>query len=199
MEIVCKGNLLIDKFKNGSTEAFEEIVRQYREKAYSLAYHFIGNREDAEDISQDAFVIVYKKASEFRGESSFQTWFYKIIVNLCRNHLRRRRWKKVIGLDSRENKMDEKMLIDEISAKADTCDVKYSLENMELKQAIEDAIKMLPAQQKEVFIMKHFQEMKISEIAKCLQCAEGTVKSHLFRAVKNLQDMLKGFVNGGAA
>lgn len=186
-------NLLIEQFRSGDNRAFEEIVKRYRDKAYGLAYHLLGNREDAEDISQEAFVIVYRKISGFRGESSFQTWFYRIVVNLCHSHLRRRRWKNMIGYGSGNEKGDEKAIIDEMSIRTTANDVSAEMDNIKFKNAVENAIKTLPSQQREVFVMKHFHGMKISEIAVCLKCAEGTIKSHLFRAIKNLQEILRDF------
>ncbi|HAG51057.1 MAG: hypothetical protein A2X87_06380 [Deltaproteobacteria bacterium GWC2_42_51] len=186
-------NLLIEQFRSGDNRAFEEIVRRYRDKAHGLAYHLLGNREDAEDISQEAFVIVYKKVSGFRGESSFKTWFYRIVVNLCHSHLRRRRWKNMIGYGSGNEKGDEKAIIDEMSLRTMAKDVSAEMDKVKLKNAVENAIRSLPAQQREVFVMKHFHGMKISEIAECLKCAEGTIKSHLFRAIKNLQEILRDF------
>jgi len=186
-------NLLIEQFRSGDNRAFEEIVRRYRDKAHGLAYHLLGNREDAEDISQEAFVIVYRKISGFRGESSFQTWFYRIVVNLCHSHLRRRRWKNMIGYGSGNEKGDEKAIIDEMSLRTMAKDVSAEMDKVKLKNAVENAIRSLPAQQREVFVMKHFHGMKISEIAECLKCAEGTIKSHLFRAIKNLQEILRDF------
>lgn len=187
-------NLLIEQFRSGDNRAFEEIVRRYRDKAHGLAYQLLGNREDAEDILQEAFVIVYRKISGFRGESSFQTWFYRIVVNLCHSHLRRRRWKKMIGYGSGNEKGDEKAIIDEMSISRTTAnDVSAEMDNVKFKNAVENAIWSLPVQQREVFVMKHFHGMKISEIAVCLKCAEGTIKSHLFRATKNLQEILRDF------
>jgi|SRR3989338_5366057 len=186
-------NLLIEQFRSGDNRAFEEIVRRYRDKAHGLAYHLLGNREDAEDISQEAFVIVYKKVSGSRGESSFKTWFYRIVVNLCHSHLRRRRWKNMIGYGSGNEKGDEKAIIDEMSLRTMAKDVSAEMDKVKLKNAVENAIRSLPAQQREVFVMKHFHGMKISEIAECLKCAEGTIKSHLFRAIKNLQEILRDF------
>lgn len=191
MEKESPDNLLIEQFKNGDTGAFEEIVRRYREKACGLAYNLTGSREDAEDISQEAFAIVYRKITAFRGEASFRTWFYRIVVNLCNSHLRRRKWIKMIGFGLGN---EDTAVINEISIKANT-GAGITAENIKLKRAIDDAVKALSRQQREVFVMRHFHEMKLGEIARCLNCAEGTVKAHLFRAIRNLQERLKDFAD----
>ena len=89
---------------------------------------------------------------------------------------------------------EDSAVINEISINSNTGDGIIS-ENIKLKKAIDDAVKALPLQQREVFVMRHFHEMKLGEIARCLNCAEGTVKSHLFRAVRNLQERLKDFAD----
>jgi len=179
--------LLVERLKGGDDTAFGELLERYRRKAISMAYHMVGNLEDAEDISQEAFVLVYTKVKGFRGESSFRTWFYKVIVNLCRSHNRRRRLLKMLTLGS-EGKSQGSSEIEMSQTEAGMED-----EKGELKRAIGEAIHSLPARQREVFVMKHLQGMKIHEIAMSLNCAEGTVKAHLFRAVKELQKGLKDY------
>lgn len=99
----------------------------------------------------------------------------------------------MIGYGSGNEKGDEKAIIDEMSLRTMAKDVSAEMDKVKLKNAVENAIRSLPAQQREVFVMKHFHGMKISEIAECLKCAEGTIKSHLFRAIKNLQEILRDF------
>jgi RNA polymerase sigma factor (sigma-70 family) len=81
---------LVARMKSDDIEAFEELVHKYKKKAYYLAYKMLSNRDDAEDISQEAFLKVFNDIGSFKGNSSFSTWFYTIIVNLCRSHLRHR-------------------------------------------------------------------------------------------------------------
>ncbi|HHT9120061.1 MAG TPA: RNA polymerase sigma factor, partial [Candidatus Hypogeohydataceae bacterium YC41] len=173
--------VLINRLKEGDKEAFEELVERYKEKCFALAYRFLGNPEDARDISQEAFAQVYLHIKDFRSESTFKTWFFKIIINLCR-----RQWQKrsVQSLDLYIDKEIDPLAQD---------DVELEVEQKELKRAIEGAVRRLPTKQREVFIMKHMEGMKISEISEVLNCAEGTVKMHLFRAVRALQEKLKGW------
>ncbi|HHT9152499.1 MAG TPA: RNA polymerase sigma factor [Candidatus Hypogeohydataceae bacterium YC40] len=181
MERYDPESVLINRLKEGDKEAFEELVERYKEKCFALAYRFLGNPEDARDISQEAFAQVYLHIKDFRSESTFKTWFFKIIINLCR-----RQWQKrsVQSLDLYIDKEIDPLAQD---------DVELEVEQKELKRAIEGAVRRLPTKQREVFIMKHMEGMKISEISEVLNCAEGTVKMHLFRAVRALQEKLKGW------
>ncbi|HHT9117118.1 MAG TPA: RNA polymerase sigma factor [Candidatus Hypogeohydataceae bacterium YC38] len=172
---------LIKRIQEGDEEAFTELVERYKEMGFSLAYHFLGNPEDARDVSQEAFAQVYLKIKDFRGESSFKTWFFTIILNLCRKQRRRR---------ASPATLSDSNLEEELGLQAQK-DVEEEVERAELGVAIEKALKELSSKQREVFIMKHMEGMKISEISGVLNCAEGTVKIHLFRAVRALQERLK--------
>ena len=188
---------LVERFKNGNIEAFNELVNRYKKRAYYFAYGMISNHSDAEDISQEAFVRVYKNISKFKQESSFKTWFYKIIVNLCRSHLRHRYLVSKFSFNFRDR--DETSDTPQKSLEANIEDTYWQSSpvkatvNQELNRAINNAVGNLPKQQKEVFILKHFQGLKISEIANILMCAEGTIKAHLFKAIKNLQTTLRDY------
>lgn len=188
-------DILIARFKNDDIEAFNELVNRYKKKVYYLAYNMVSNHSDAEDISQEAFVRVYKNIDHFKGKSSFQTWFYSIIINLCRSHLRHRYIVSKFSFHFKEK--DE--LSDEPEKTLETAiedtywqsnPVKATI-NQELNTAINKAVESLPKQQKEVFILKHWQGLKISEIADILKCAEGTVKANLFKGINNLRKKLK--------
>ena len=184
MERYDPENTLIERIKEGDERAFEELVNRYKGMGFSLAYRFLGNPEDARDISQEAFARVYLHIKNFRGESTFKTWFFRIIINLCRRSISVRQRKTVQSLDLyMEKEMDPQA----------PEDVEVEVKRKELKAAIEGAVMGLPTKQREVFIMKHMEGMKISEISEVLDCAEGTVKIHLFRAVRALQERLKGW------
>lgn len=146
-----------------------------------------GNPEDAEDISQEAFVIVYSKINTFREESSFKTWFFKIILNLCRRYYRRKKLRSLISFDIINKHGD-----DQLEKAGTETDPERELSSRQTGRAIFSALRKLPAKQREVFTMKHLRGMKINEISEVLDCKEGTVKSHLFRAVKKLQESLGG-------
>jgi RNA polymerase sigma-70 factor (ECF subfamily) len=178
---------LVRMCKSGDESAFNELIERYKKMGFSLAYNMTGSVEDAEDIAQDAFVAVYNHIGRFREESSFSTWFYKIVLNLCRRHLRKRKLTSVLslGLLDREGR--------EIITEPRTDSTpERQLRSRQIGRSVQALLKTLPLRQREVFIMKHMKGMKISEIAEVTGCSEGAVKSHLFRAVKRLQAGLKG-------
>lgn len=180
---------LVNRFKLNDENAFNELIDRHKKMAFSLAYNMTGSIEDAEDISQEAFAIVYAQIAKFRGESSFKTWFYRIVLNLCRRYYRKNQLISIIPLHFLDKEREEK----EIDIKVDSTP-ESELSAKQIGKSIMTAITKLPIKQREVFVMKHLKGMKISEIAEILGCAEGTVKTHLFRAIQNLQERLKGFL-----
>ena len=170
---------LIDKVKAGDQGAFRELVALYRNKAFGLSYHIVGNVEDAKDILQEAFIKAYKNVGRFRKGSSFYTWFCSILVNTARDYLRKRVYQKG-------------QLPQEIA------DFHLNTERLvladELKRLLDVAINQLAEKQRLSFVMKHIDGMKINEIAQILHCRPSTVKIHLFRAVRNLQKKLSPYL-----
>jgi len=180
---------LVEKIKSGDKRAFDEIVERYKKMGFSLAYNLTGSIEDAEDISQEAFAIVYTQIKKFRGESSFKTWFYRIVLNLCKRHHRKKQLVSMIPLYF-FNKEGEEEVIELMGGS----NPESELSARQVGRAIKEAVSQLSFKQREIFIMKHLKGMKISEISRILGCSEGTVKTHLFRAIRELQDKLKGFL-----
>jgi len=172
--------------------AIEELVHRYQQKAYAIAYHFSdGNVQDAEDLTQEAFLRAFQKLETFRGDSSFYTWFYRILVNVCLDGRRRRkRWRQVFlpwqhdstdkGLSPEERPDPE---AHERSLKA--------ISEKQLSRDIRKSLKSLPEKQRLAFQLKALHGMSIQEIARTMGTAEGTVKSHLFRATHFLREKFK--------
>lgn len=188
---------IIEKIKSGDQDAFRELVKMYQQRAYYFCVRLVGHSQEAEDMAQEAFVKVFKNLKTFRGDSSFQTWFYQILLNLCRSHLRHRYLvnKIMFRFPEPAERDDESEISIETSIPDNSLDsdpLRATL-NQELKKEIRMAIDSLPAQQKEVFTLKHFEGLKISEIAAITGNAEGTIKAHLFRAVQTLQKKLTHF------
>lgn len=181
---------IVERVKSRDNIAFNELVGRYKRMGFSLAYNMTGSIEDAEDISQEAFGIVYTQIKRFRGDCSFKTWFYKIVLNLCRKHYRKKKLASIIPLHflNREGKEED------IDIKIES-NPESELAAKQTGKSIIAAILGLPKKQREIFVMKHLKGMKISEISEILGCAEGTVKTHLFRAVRELQRKLRSFYN----
>jgi len=188
---------LIERFKNNDADVFSELVNRYKKRAYYLAYNMLSNETDAEDVSQEAFLRVYKNIGSFRGTSSFRTWFYTIIVNLCRSHLRHRYLVSRFSFHFKEK--DEMSDDPEKTIETSVGDTHWQSNpvkttvNQELTKSINTAVDSLPPRQKEIFVLKHYQGLKIKEIAAILKCAEGTVKANLFKAINNLKEKLRDY------
>lgn len=189
---------LVIRAQKDDTWATEELVHRYRQKAYAIAYHTcFGDREEAQDLTQEAFLKVFKNLKKFRGKSSFYTWFYRIVVNACIDGMRRRRrreslfslrrWGEHRGESSQEGmeghpEMEEALNPMEV------------LSGKQMAEKAQEALQSLSEKQRVVFQLKVLHEMRIPEISKVMKMAEGTVKSHLFRATQVLRDALKDWV-----
>jgi len=175
---------IIDRCRAGDESAFAVLVDRYAKRAFALAYRMTGSVEDAEDLSQEAFVVVFRKLGTFRGESRFSTWLYRIVLNLCRRHYRRQRLRAALSFSSSgEKEMQVEPRTDETP--------ESRLVAAERGRAALEAVRKLPAKQREVFVLKHLEGLKIREIARVLSCAEGTVKAHLFRAVRAVEKSME--------
>ena len=174
---------LIKSFVAGNEDAFNELVNLHSLKAFQIAFGFIGNKMDAEEIIQDAFVKVYRNLDKFRGDSSFSTWLYQIVTNLSRNkyHWHRRRGANVnISMSAKYDSDDKTQLDMDIPDKS--FEPSQALENKETGMNLNNAIQQLPEKLKEVIVLRHVEDMTYAEMAKMLQCELGTVKSRLSRA-----------------
>ncbi|HEX9444587.1 MAG TPA: RNA polymerase sigma factor [Candidatus Binatia bacterium] len=176
---------LVIAAQQGEREAFEVLVERYKQKAYRIAFDFTRDREEAKDLSQDAFLQAFSHLKSFDRRASFYTWFYRILVNLCLDY--RRRKAKVVweSLEERTERGDgfEKL------ANPGPSPVEEAMRG-ELSERIGAALATLPPKQRAVFLLKNHQGLSISEIAGVMKAAEGTIKVHLHRAVMALRQRL---------
>ncbi len=172
---------LIRRFKQGEEKAFNELVNLYKKRIFNLVFRMVRNKEDAMDLAQEVFVKVYHSLKDFRGESSFSTWLHRIAVNLSLNFTQRDKFRSFISLPD---------LIEEIPAIGSPL---KDFEKKELDKAIDQAVLSLPKKQKAVFVLRHYQELQYSEIAKVLGKSEGAIKANYFQALKKLKKSLAHF------
>ncbi len=165
---------------DGDMAAFETLVRHYRNDVFALSYHFVRNREDAWDLSQEVFIKAYRALSRFRGEAGFKTWLLRIAANHAKDFLKKKRLEIVPFNDA-------------LNADAESvgADPGRRLEMTELGQAIDGAVAELPVKQRTAFILREFEDMSYQEMAEVMQCSMGTVMSRLHHARKKLQQALK--------
>lgn len=180
---------LIKRCQDGEIEAFEKLISSYQKKVYNIAYRYVGNREEAEDLAQEAFIKVFRSIKSFRGEAAFSTWLYHIVSNVCRDALRKNSRRM-------EDSLDCAVTTEKGELQREVADWSMSpepiYENQELGEFIQALINQLTPEYKTVIIMREIQEMSYEEIAEELNCSLGTVKSRLSRARKALRDKIEG-------
>ncbi len=174
------------KAAKGDDRAFEELVRLYEKRVYNMALRSTGSAEDAFDLSQEAFIRVWKSLKNFKGESKFSTWLFRIVSNLCTDYIRKqaRRNETSLMVEGEEDEQFEMELPDE------RADPERELSRIELRREIDYAVSKLSPEHREVFILREVDDLSYGEIAQLLEVEEGTVKSRLSRARKNLRDIL---------
>jgi len=174
---------LIERTQRGNPQAFGVLVKRYMQRAYYVALGLVGSPEDALDLSQEAFVRAYRHIRTFELDKAFFTWYYQILRNLCFNFLRRKKRHvlrfseipehEVLALPSREQGPEE------------------DLERNELQRRVWRAIEKLTELEREVIVLREFQNLSYREMAEVLQCPVGTVMSRLYNARKHLAKLLK--------
>lgn len=180
--------VLIARFNDGDASAFDELVDRYSRKAYQIAYGVLGSREDAEEVSQDVFVRIYRALPKFRGDAEFSTWMYRIAVNLARNKYR---WNKTRGA-KKNLSIDDPILGDDGSEmKIDLPEPRMQPDEenefVEFRRDLMKTLHELPPVYREALILRNVEDMSYEDIAKTLGCKLGTIKSRIARAREELR------------
>lgn len=180
----------IESAQKGDRESFERIVMAYQQKVYNMAFRLLGDREEAEDLTQEVFLNVFKHLSSFRGDSQFSTWIYQVTINHCRNrfkYLKRRFHQATESLDdplqSEEGDVDRE-LSDESQVPEE------ALYRRQLQRIVQRAVARLRPDYREIIVLRDIQELSYQEISQVLGLAEGTIKSRLHRARWELKELL---------
>ena len=184
---------LIREAQAGDSAAFEQLVRAYDQSVLRLALNLLRSAEDANDIYQETFLRVFKNLNSFRFDCSFHTWLYRIVTNLCLDHLRKRkvRREEPSVITTADGPMD---LMDNISEKRADGDPQRSLFSTQLKARMEQALGELTPRERMVFEMRHYQGMRLRAIGEVLGTSEEAAKNCLFRATQKLRAVLGDFV-----
>jgi len=185
-----------------SKDDFEAFVKQHMKAAYLTALGLVGNREDALELSQEAFFRAYQHFDQLQAQGKFFAWFYQILRNLCFSHLRKRRVRRAHEAPCTEDgrqRTEDPNAGDRPAAMADPFDPEMIAERNESKDRIWRAIGQLDEKHREVIILRHFQNLSYEEMAKLLFCNRGTVTSRLFYARQRLKEILEGASQSGAS
>lgn len=175
-------SVLIDEFKNGNSNAFNILVRKYQKRIYWVIRKIVIDHDDANDLTQEVFIKLYNSISEFRGDSKFFTYIYRIAVNYSINHINKHK-----KINSRKADMETEGFkvasTDKISDEQfdDKINSKY----------LEDAISTLPEQQRIVFNLRFYENLNYEEIASITKKSVGGMKANYFHAVKKIQEFIK--------
>jgi RNA polymerase sigma-70 factor (ECF subfamily) len=179
---------LIARCKAGDKTAFDDLIRRYERRIYNFAYRLCGNHEEAGDIAADTFVRVYTSLANFRGESSFLTWLFRVITNIYLDERKRQRARPKQSLDELIE-LDENSLVRQIEDRSPTPEER--LEATERTEILQRAILQLPEFQRVMVVLYHTENRSYEEIAELLDLPIGTVKSRLNRARLTLRQILE--------
>jgi len=169
---------LIKRFIDGEESIFRIIVQRHKEKVRNIIYLTLGSNDDVDDIAQEVFITVYKNLNQFKFQSQFTTWLYRVTVNKCKDHLRKMKIRKIF-----------------LPIKDSEREVGYSIsvEETNTAELVQDAIKKLPDKLRIPLLLKDIEGFSYQEIAETVKCEIGTVKSRIFRAREGLKYLLKPY------
>jgi RNA polymerase sigma-70 factor (ECF subfamily) len=185
----CRDEELVALCQQGEGRYFDFLVQRYMQKAFHIAFGFARDTETAKDLSQDAFLRAYSRIKQFDGRSSFYTWFYRILVNLCLDHARRSGrvvWQSLD--DSIDATGGQRQLADSRSQPD-----QEAIAGEATRRASE-TLEAMPKKQRTAFVLRNHQGLAIADIAKVMKTTEGTVRVYLHRAVATLRQSLVEFV-----
>ena len=180
---------LVEQAKKGDREAFEQLVHLHDRDILRLAFHMLGNREEARDVFQETFLKAYRSMGRFRSESSFYTWIYRIATNVALDKLRKRQaLRDEISYDAEaEAHPDRPALKDTFEEKSYFSNPERRLYGREVGQKIQDVLTTLSEKERLVFELRHYQGMRLRKIGEIMGSSEETAKNYLFRATRKLR------------
>jgi RNA polymerase sigma-70 factor (ECF subfamily) len=182
--------ILIREAQHGNRAAFEELVRHYDQAVLRLALHLTGTEHDAQDVYQDAFLKAYKNIGSFRFECSFYTWIYRIVTNLCLDHLRKKNVRKEDAPVAKDASGGEYDLLDQVPDGRAGANPERDLMRRQLGARISGALEKLTARERMVFELRHYHGLKLRTVGEILHTTEETAKNTLFRATQKLRGQL---------
>jgi RNA polymerase sigma-70 factor (ECF subfamily) len=181
--------VLVRRAQDGDLVAFEELVARHRDKLFARAISMMRNEDEANDLSQEAWVKGWQRLKQFQGESSFSTWMTRIVINLCLDQLRKNKRQRAESIQQ----MEEDQGGVERHMPTVTVNPTEGLEKKELRARIDRALNQLSYEHRTVLILHEFEDLEYKEVAKRMQCSIGTVMSRLFYARRRMASLMASY------
>lgn len=178
---------VVKEVQTGDVAAFDKLILKYRERVFGVVYNLTANREDASDLTQDAFIKAFQSINRFQGHCSFFTWLYRIAVNTTLSHLRKNRLRSFFSLEKLHEDGTNAEVLEQLTDKNGADRDTYLLE---LKEKLNEALQKLSIPHRTVITLFEIDGLSHSEIAEIMGCSEGTVRSRLHYAKQFLQGEL---------
>ena len=188
---VALDRLLVDRFKGGDATAFDQLVSRYWERIYGMVNQLLRNPQDAEEVTQDAFIRAHRGLGNFRGDSAFSTWLYQIATNLARNrywYWWRRKRDQSVSFDAPLGADNDSTIADLIPAEQETPE--DATVTQEFVNRVAECMELLNEKHREILILRNVRNLSYEEIAEILGISVGTVKSRIARARESLREKL---------
>lgn len=185
---------LIQEFKAGNEAAFTQLVQKYQQEVFNLIFHYIGRKDDVEDLAQEVFLKVFVHLPKFETRASFRTWIYRITLNVCIDHARKRKLRRMLSLEGLSEWTKERLWLRHAAAPSPH----EATELHELDQDIQRGLDQLPTDFRRVLVLRDMEGLDYDEIAEITGWRLGTVKSRLFRARQRLREFLAPYVEHAA-
>jgi RNA polymerase sigma-70 factor (ECF subfamily) len=182
---------LVQRVQTGDVRAFDQLILKYRERLFAIVYNLTSNREDASDLTQEAFIKAFRSIGHFKGQSSFFTWLYRIAVNAALTHLKRNRLRKFFSFENLDQEISQTEVLEVLAERTQTD--KSTLVN-ELQEKLNEALQRLSLKHRTVVVLFEIEGLSHQEIAQVMDCSEGTVRSRLHYAKQQLQSYLQDYL-----
>lgn len=184
--------VLVERVQNGDVAAFDHLIRKYRERLFSVVYNLTSNREDAADVTQEAFIKAFRSIGRFKGKSSFFTWLYRIGVNAALSHIKKNRLRRFFSFENINEEVSSTEILEALAVKTNS---DKSALLSELQEKLNEALQKLSPKHRTVVVLFEIEGLSHAEIGEIMGCSEGTVRSRLHYAKQQLQAYLQDYVD----
>ena len=186
--------VLVERVKRGEIGAFNILVKKYRDRLFAVVYNLTSNREEASDLTQDAFIKAFRSIHKFKQKSAFYTWLYKIAVNTTLNHLKKNKLRRFFSFETMDEEGYSNEVLEKITSNGNTKADKAALLN-ELQEKLNEALQCLSIKHRTIVVLHEIEGLSHKEIAEIIGSNEGTVRSRLHYAKQQLQSKLSQYIN----